>query len=280
MGDIFKRFRRQKSLKNSVDETAINHLNEISVRSNDVNKNADASTSSRSMSVCSETANCSVSNSQEIFKEPKGWRKSLRKLRIKKRQPSISASSENLVKTPMQVTVVENKVGMEAAVSKRWSYSPDLCEENVPGAKELRGTIEKKLSIKQEVDETSCINKYRQDGQQTVHGDGQLLCNEQFDYTEQSDVTTPNTSLPISPSGGLPYETPLDDNQLNNSNLSTFQSCEMSYNLEQSCASQLANESSYIYNAESVLGPKDWTKRETKDLQVTTDFNTYASKRN
>ena len=177
MGDFLKRFRRQRSIKQSFSESSENHNENVILNSNQEKELNDKSSEHLSY-ISTETCNSStVKNKEENagFKEPKGWRKSLRKLKLKKRQPTSSISYDNIAKMPnnvenSNVDIQNPNIDGEASISKRWSYSPDLSEDNVPGARELRGTIERKLSVKHEVDEKNYFAKYCQnDKQKELH---------------------------------------------------------------------------------------------------------------
>lgn len=173
MGDFFKKFRRQRSMKHSLTEASLDQCNETPIKNNEQNEsNLPDEAAKRHNSISFESSsNSAMKNTEENdgFKEPKGWRKSLRKLKLKKRAPVSSISYDNIAKIPSNVensdAVKQTTAESEIAISKRWSYSPDLCEDNVPGARELRGTIERKLSVKLEVDEKNA-SKYQQINEQ------------------------------------------------------------------------------------------------------------------
>ena len=228
MSDIFKIFRRQRSVKSNLNEETNGSKENVST--SDIEKQKVDASYFRHMSVSAEYApgEFSVSSTKQNqgFKEPKSWRKSLRKLKLKKPSQSISVSSDNIVKMlPYSVVPKSNEHNDcdTSSTSKRWSYSPDLSEDNVPGARELRGTLERNLSVKKESDEIEYLNKYRQSVNQ---GNERTRANTYFQY-------------------------PVADERLDNSTLSSFQPEEMTYieahsNLGRSHSTPNAN--TYVQN--------------------------------
>ncbi|CAK8688139.1 unnamed protein product [Clavelina lepadiformis] len=163
MSDFLKIFRRQRSVKQI--ERPNSPREEKSSNSDDQNANV----CSKQHEPAEQTSGIDVNvthnaDNDEAFREPKGWRKSLRKLRWRKRDSSLSSVSyDNISKVGAESScenVQPNKVHSSPTLNKRWSYSPDLSEENVPGARELRGSLQRKLSIKVEVDEDQCCDQH------------------------------------------------------------------------------------------------------------------------
>ena len=280
MGDFLKLFRRQRSMKQVIDETSDNQRNETSASDAEENENTEASVE-RHMSVCSEYGPGSFAMSSHKpshgFKEPKGWRKSLRKLKLKKPEQTISVSSDNILKMPSgsYIFIPKNidKSSTETA-GKRWSYSQDLSEDNVPGARELRGSIERKLSVKKEVDENEHVKKYRK--KSFKHKKNGKFFNDNSEY--QHYVESLNSSACPQ------YEHPVD-NRLDNSNLSTFQFEEKSMcsHLERSHSTPNATEhvqDPFQKHDWSAFGSEEWTSSENRDsYHLTVDNDTaYTSK--
>nr|CAB3222855.1 rho guanine nucleotide exchange factor 10-like [Phallusia mammillata] len=167
MGDFMRFFRRQKSTsKGDLPENPVVPSQSFENLPTDIKEgsNVDLSENNQSTAAIDNEDQFSEEKHDDTFRQPKGWRKSLRKLRWKKKEPSVSISSDNIASLPSSSTddvdpMTPRKVSMK--VNNRWSYSPDLCEDNVPGAKELRGTLERKLSVKLEMDETSPMERTR-----------------------------------------------------------------------------------------------------------------------
>jgi len=155
MSDFIKLFRRQKSVKQEVNDNSgwTAETRRDSRDSSHSDLHAHASLNQEHSNLHDDV---SRQKQHDAFKETKSWRKSFRKLRWKKRDHDVnSVSSENIFVFPTQSTenVPHATPKLSSKVNKRWSYSPDLCEDNVPGAKELRGRLERKLSVKREADE-------------------------------------------------------------------------------------------------------------------------------
>lgn len=168
--DLIKFFKRQKSVNKTAQSCDSDDFSDYQINdNNNVFESTNVSADSRSTndSVTNHSHDMvdatdftqsfnesSQSRPESVFvKEPKGWRKSFRKLRRKKKGDIVSSSYDNIIKRS-DTTIADSKLKIENPnanfVSKRWSYSPDLNEETVPGAKELRGRLESKLSVKAE----------------------------------------------------------------------------------------------------------------------------------
>ena len=274
MSDIFKIFRRQKSVKqlSSEDNTGSQENIDVNELDNSDNREQNGNNSNfRHLSVSSEcspgTFAISASKQNHGFKEPKGWRKSLRKLKLKKQDSTISASSDNITKIPPYATAAKQTKNsfVDRSTGKRWSYSPDLSEENVPGARELRGSLERNLSIKREAEEIEYLAKYReQKYEQSVH--------QHKEHPRSSTFS----------------EYQAADHRLDNSNLSTFQSEENSLisahaQLGRSHSTPNADfllQNPFMEQNWSGVDSEEWTSGEYRDLsQVAMDTDpTYTSK--
>lgn len=227
MGDFMRLFRRQKSTTKS--ELPTNHV--VASESFENIPSNVSQGSSVDVSVFNENSTTATHEDDdkfedekhvEGFKVPKSLRKSFRKLRWKKKDPSVSISSDNLSSLPKSTNESTNHVTPRKSsqkVNNRWSYSPDLCEENVPGAKELRGTLERKLSVKKEAEE----NPYRYHGERTAawgHNSpdspvsaslqklSRQIFEEELDERSSPDEETSNSVQPIHSMGGSTVHVP------------------------------------------------------------------------
>ena len=264
MSDIFKLFRRQRSVKQTNNEESSRSQESVSINNFGEEQTLNASyIPVRNMSVSSEYCSSSIvineAKQNQGFKEPKGWRKSLRKLKLKKQSQAISVSSDNIAKiSPYSSAPKQNKTADQEDVSsacKRWSYSPDLSEDNVPGARELRGTLERNLSVKKEEDEIEHLAKYRQQQQYQHH----ISQNE----LERSRSSTYSHN---------------PDNRLDNTTLSTFQSDEssvMETHAQLGRSHSTPNANSHLQNpfrdqTWPALSPEEWKATSFKNMSDST----------
>nr|XP_026690271.1 rho guanine nucleotide exchange factor 10-like protein [Ciona intestinalis] len=174
MSDFKRLFRRQRSEKHMLHEEEQQQSSSGLQTERNAVSNAATSNIGKRNSTFFQSSTGEENNVDDHFKEPKSWRKSFRKFRWKKKDPPISMSTDNILTIPesagdsadMGQPTAQNS---PTKVSKRWSYSPDLSEENVPGARELRGTLERKLSVKLEKDEAQAGDYFGKHRKQNIN---------------------------------------------------------------------------------------------------------------